>query len=195
MSATDAGATTESATKVGIEGPCDTLGLQVSTLTKSRAADGQPRFLASRFPDPGTSGDQILGAPDGLMGILGATARAKNFRGVCGRTANFMRSRTSCPEVARPHHALIIAVDCLAPSHGIAHGWVRSHRVCNQESAKRKFWCPGVGARARAPAKIFSADSGFLDSWTPGQRIFRFSDLRTDPDFQILGGADADSEI
>ena len=58
-----------------------------------------------------------------------------------------------------------------------------------------KFWCPGVGARARAPAKIFSADSGFLDSWTPGQRIFRFSDLRTDPDFQILGGADADSEI
>ena len=57
----------------------------MSTLTKSWAADGQPRFLASRFPDPGTSGDQILGAPDGLMGILGANffaraaARAKFF--------------------------------------------------------------------------------------------------------------------
>ena len=50
------------------------VNVQVSTITKSWAADGQPRFLASRFPDPGTSGDQILGAPDGLKGILTACA-------------------------------------------------------------------------------------------------------------------------
>ena len=53
----------------------------------------------------------------------------------------------------------------------------------------------GAPARARAARarENFWRGQRILDSRTSGRRFFRFSDLRTDPDFQILGGADTDA--